>query len=230
MPMDSISFSTQYLSACASVLERISLADLDRVGRALLSAYYTGAQIFLAGNGGSAALASHFACDLSKTVLGPNPRLSGRRLRVQSLNDNVALLTAWANDEEYACVFAEPLKAHAAPGDVLLVITGSGNSENILELLRVARAMRVHTTGMLGFDGGRAKQMLDDYVVVEVGDYGIVEGVHGVLVHLLTAWIARELMRTSQPRLRPVAVTGRPMARAAGPRPLPEQGAANSGG
>jgi D-sedoheptulose 7-phosphate isomerase len=142
--------------------------------------------VFIAGNGGSAAIASHLACDLEKTVAGPPGRRATRRLRAVSLSDNMATLTAWANDEGYQNVFSERLLAHADAGDVLLVISSSGNSPNILEALRVARELDMRTIAWVGFGGGRAMELAECCVHVAIDDYGMAEGIHGVLGHLVT--------------------------------------------
>lgn len=182
-------FSERYLKAAADCLKQLSAGDIAKVSRVLLDAYERGAQVFIIGNGGSAALASHFACDLAKTVLGKNIESTSKRFRAISLCDNVAVMTAWANDVAYERIFSEQLKALAQPGDVLLVITGSGNSPNVLEAVRMAKSLGLHTIGWLGFDGGKARAQLDDYILVPVHDYGLVEAGHDVLAHLITAWL-----------------------------------------
>ena len=106
-----------------------------------------------------------------------------------ALTDNVSLLTAWANDVCYDCVFAEQLKAWADPGDLVIVITGSGNSRNILDAVEAARGLGARTFGLLGFDGGQAKNLVDDYVIVPVDSYGFVEDIHMVLDHMVTAYL-----------------------------------------
>jgi D-sedoheptulose 7-phosphate isomerase len=169
----------------------VSLAEITRANRALLAAFERGAWVFVAGNGGSASLASHLACDLEKTVSGKDPRSAKKRFRVQSLVDNVARLTAWANDETYDCVFSEPLHNQASANDVLVVVTASGNSPNILAALRTARDLGLVTIGCLGFDGGKALALCDVPILVPVNDYGMVEGAHGVITHLMTSWLVR---------------------------------------
>ena len=149
--------------------------------------------MLVAGNGGSASTASHLACDLAKTVLGARPELRRSRFRAVSLADNVALLTAWANDVSYEAVFAEQVKMLGRPGDVLCVISASGNSANVVGAVEAARALGLHTIGFLGFGGGRLRDLVDDYVVVPCDDYGHVESTHLVLGHLLTEWLRARL-------------------------------------
>lgn len=152
----------------------------------LFAAYAQGHTVFLAGNGGSAALADHFACDLEKSSLGREPRSAKQRLRCHSLVANSALLTAWANDEGYEHVFSEALATHAKKGDLLIVISASGNSPNIVACLERAQDLGILSIGLLGFEGGKAKALCDLALHVQSDDYGIVEGVHSALSHFVT--------------------------------------------
>ena len=149
-------FIEQYLSRSQQALAQVSPEEVERVVGVLERAFDRRARVFIAGNGGSASLASHLACDLEKTASGPQPRLARQRLRAHSLNDNMAILTAWANDEGFELVFSEQLRAHAEAGDVLVVISASGNSPNIVAALETAAEMGLQTIALLGFDGGRA--------------------------------------------------------------------------
>lgn len=182
-------FTQTYLASVGEVLARIEQAQVIAANRALLAAYERGAWVFVAGNGGSASAASHLACDFEKTVSGKDPRSARKRFRVHSLVDNVARMTAWANDETFDCVFSEPLRTAASEGDVLIVITASGNSPNVVEALQVARAQGVITVGFLGFEGGKAMALCDFPILVPCRDYGLVEGAHGVLSHMMTSWL-----------------------------------------
>ena len=184
-------FIEAYLAQFNEAVRRVSLDEINRANHALLDAFERGSWVFVAGNGGSASLASHLACDLEKTVSGKDPRSAKKRFRVQSLVDNVARLTAWANDETYDCVFSEPLRNQASTNDVLVVVTASGNSPNVLAALETARDMGLVTIGCLGFDGGKAAALCDVPLLVPVFDYGIVEGAHGVIAHLMTSWLTR---------------------------------------
>jgi D-sedoheptulose 7-phosphate isomerase len=186
-------FIDRYVGCFAKALGELSSDDIAAVVATLVGAYQRNARVFIAGNGGSAALASHLACDLEKTASGAQPRLVRRRLRALSLNDNVATLTAWANDEGYRFVFAEQLRGHADPGDLLIVISASGNSPNIVTALETAAELGLGTIALLGFEGGRALDLVDQALHVPISDYGIVEGVHGVLTHVITASLALAL-------------------------------------
>lgn len=186
-------FVDGYLAEVRDHLANIPADAVVRAGERLLHAYETGAQVLVVGNGGSASTASHLACDLGKTVLGGDPASRSSRFRVVSLADNVALLTAWANDHGYETVFAEQVKMLGREGDVLIVISASGRSPNVVAAVEAARERRLVTIGLLGFDGGVLKDRLDEAIVVPCDDFGHVESTHLVLGHLLTEWFSRHI-------------------------------------
>lgn len=190
-------FVDGYLAEMIAHLREISGDAVTSAAERLLGAYHRGAQVLVAGNGGSASTASHLACDLGKTVLGADPTSRSSRFRVVSLADNVALLTAWANDEGYDTVFAEQVKALGREPDVLVVFSVSGNSPNVLAALDAARTRGMETIGLLGGDGGEAKNLLDDAIVVPCEDYGHVESAHLVLGHLMTRWFGIHIAEAS---------------------------------
>lgn len=183
----------KYLSGLKPVLDSIPLDDLDAVIECLHAAYIRGSQVFIVGNGGSASTASHMACDLGKTVLRSARDPYAKRFRVVALTDNVALLTAWANDTDYATVFAEQLRNVASPGDVLVAISASGNSPNVIKAVAVSRELGMTSIGLLGFEGGLVKKLCDLCIVVQSNSYGYVEDVHLVLNHLITSCLEGKL-------------------------------------
>ena len=206
-------FIPQYLRTCAKAIQSLNEEKILGMGSRILQAYAEGRTIFIAGNGGSAALSSHLACDLSKTVCGANPRGKKKRLRVISLNDNISVFSAWANDEGYEHVFSEQIKNLAEPGDVLIAISSSGNSKNIINAIEIAKNMGLHTMAWVGFDGGAAFSMAHDYILVENFDYGVVESTHDVLCHMVTAWVAAQVAMIDQKQdsvvaFEPVALAG----------------------
>jgi D-sedoheptulose 7-phosphate isomerase len=149
------------------------------------------AQVFIMGNGGSAATASHFACDLGKgTLLPGNPRF-----RVIALTDNVPTFSAYANDCGYEHVFREQLASLVRKGDVVIGISGSGNSANVLNAIEFARDNLAITIGFVGFDGGKLKGMVD--ICVHVPNYCMeqVEDIHLMLAHLICTCLRRTLDR-----------------------------------
>jgi D-sedoheptulose 7-phosphate isomerase len=186
-------FIGRYLEGFQRALAQVPPEAVEKVVALLEGALERKATVFIAGNGGSASLASHLACDLEKTASGPRPRLAKRRLRAHSLNDNMATLTAWANDEGYELVFSEQLRAQAEPGDILVVISASGNSPNIVAALETAAELGLHTVALVGFDGGRALQLAELALHIPVKEYGVVEGAHAVLTHTITACLIANL-------------------------------------
>ncbi len=178
-----------YISHVQEVLARLTLADVQRSIDVIMEAYYAEKQIFVIGNGGSASTASHLACDLGKgTSVRGKPRF-----RVISLTDNVATMTAWSNDIAYEDVFMEQLKNLVNPEDVIIAISASGNSENVLRAMQHARNIGCKTIGWSGFGGGKLASICDVNVVVESDRYGPIEDVHLILNHVLHAWIQEEL-------------------------------------
>jgi D-sedoheptulose 7-phosphate isomerase len=176
------------------IVATISTVDQQKISDLILkieSAVGTDRKVFIAGNGGSASTSSHMACDLAKTILGKNPRENWKRLGVICLNDNIATMTAWGNDEGYQYIFSEQLINIGKKNDLLILITGSGNSNNILEVARAAKKLGIETFGFLGFDGGKVRGILDDYLIVESDDYGIIEDIHMICVHLITDYLKK---------------------------------------
>jgi D-sedoheptulose 7-phosphate isomerase len=131
-------FARTYLDGLCGLIAKVDERKIAELIREFQRAYDEDRQIFIIGNGGSAGTASHMACDLAKTVLGKKPDKSKRRFRVMSMTDNVPLITALGNDLGYEYIFTEQLSLYARPGDLLLVITGSGNSTNIVMAVKLA--------------------------------------------------------------------------------------------
>lgn len=173
---------TSYLDQLGGVLKSLPVIEIERVVNVLLDARSNGATVFVLGNGGSAATASHFACDLGKGTLSPG----APRLRVIALTDNVPLLTAWANDTDYENVFSEQLQSLVRPGDVVIAISASGNSPNVLKAVEVGRQAGATTVGLTGFRGGKLRGLVDTCVVIPVDHMGQVEDGHMILDHLIT--------------------------------------------
>ena len=183
-------FSVQaYFQTIARILPQLPYASIQQIISVILQAFDEGRTIFVFGNGGSAATASHMVCDLNK---GTVANADGRRFKVMAFTDNVPLLTAWANDAGYEHIFSEPLKNFVQPGDVVLAISGSGNSPSVLEALKTARAAGALTVGMAGYRGGKMKALCDICAVVPCDDIQVVEDLHHAIAHsILTAVRAR---------------------------------------
>jgi D-sedoheptulose 7-phosphate isomerase len=183
------------LQAFTELVQRTDLNALCRVVQQLRIARDNGATIYIAGNGGSAATASHWVNDLGKAT-----KACGRKpLRVMSLSDNVSWLTALANDEGYERVFSGQLENFARAGDVLVVISASGNSPNLIKAVELAKLRGVVTIGLLGFDGGALKTQVEEYLWIPSakGTYGLVESGHSLLCHILTDCLVKDLLSDS---------------------------------
>jgi phosphoheptose isomerase len=206
-------FSVDYFERTQQALRAIDPDEVDRCCERLLECVRRDGTVFIAGNGGSAALADHLACDLVKSVLGRDyPVKTSVRPRAWALSANTALFTAWANDVGYDVVFSESLRSLARPRDLLLVISASGKSPNILNALQAADELGIAKLGWLGFDGGPARAACDASVLVPSLDYGIVESAHATLGHLTTDWLRSRLSEET-------VVESRYQARGASRRP-----------
>lgn len=184
-----------FLIQLETVLESISPDAVFQAIELLLETRATRHRVYVIGNGGSAATASHLACDLIKTaqVAGCDP------LRVFALTDNIPLFSAWANDAAYEDAFAEQISAFVDPGDVVFAISASGNSPNVVNGLAAGRGRGARTIGLLGFDGGLARPLADIALHVPCFDYGLVEAAHLAIVHALTVAIREALEQTQGP-------------------------------
>lgn len=171
-----------YFSEVEQMLQSISLRHLEEILHLLEQAYRNGHRIFIMGNGGSAATASHFALDLSKNTITPG----ALRLKAISLTDHVPLITAWSNDVAYEHIFEEQLASLIEPGDVVIGISTSGNSQNVINALRLARQSNAITIGLLGAKGGKVKDMVDVYVLAPGQNIEQEEDAHMVLAHIIT--------------------------------------------
>ena len=178
-----------YLATLANTLARIPEAQVEAATQLIAHAYEGDQTIFVIGNGQSATTASAFALDLTKGTAGP-----GRRFRVIALTDNTAALTAWANDVNYEAIFTEQLVSLFRPGDLLLAISASGNSPNVLAAAAWARAHEGKVLALTGFGGGKLSEIADAAVVVPSDDYGHVETAHIAISHYwvdyFRAWLA----------------------------------------
>ena len=173
-----------YFQYVTQLVQATDVSTLERVVNRLRSARERGACVYIMGNGGSAATASHFANDLCKAA-----KKSGKSpIRAFCLTDNVPWLTALANDEGYESIFTGQLDNHLRPGDVVIAISASGNSPNLVRAVELAKSRDATTIGILGFDGGVLRQMVDVLLLVpsEIGRYGPVEDVHLMLEHVIT--------------------------------------------
>ncbi len=180
-----------YFEDLAATLPKLPWATVDAIAEELFHAYENERTVFLFGNGGSAALASHFACDLGKGTVSPDRER--KRLRVMALTDNVPLITAWANDANYEDIFAEQLRNVLQPDDIALAISCSGNSPNVLKALKLARERGAVTIGLGGFDGGAMKSLCDVCVIVPSDNMQHIEDIHLSLAHALFTVVRKRI-------------------------------------
>jgi D-sedoheptulose 7-phosphate isomerase len=178
-----------YLRQLQTTVQALPHEPMDALGDTLFRAYRNNKQVFLLGNGGSSSTASHMAADLAKNTIGPNMK----RFRIMSLNDNAAIITALANDLGYENVFSEQLSNLIQAGDVLVVVSASGNSPNVLKAMRYARFRSAEVVGLLGFDGGVAATLADIPLIVPSHHYGVVEDVHLIINHILVDYFKARL-------------------------------------
>jgi D-sedoheptulose 7-phosphate isomerase len=176
-----------YFVELQDLIDRMPREPLEEAILLLKQARLDGRAIFVFGNGGSAATALHMVCDLVK-----NTRRDGLPpMRVIGLNDNMPTFSAYANDEGYQTVFAEPLKALAYPGDVVIAISGSGNSPNVLRGVEAAREMGLTTIALTGFQGGELRALADVCAVVPSDNMQYIEDLHLIINHILTRALYR---------------------------------------
>jgi len=184
--------AADYLGETRGVMARLDADLIDRISEQIWQAYEQERTVYLFGNGGSAALASHLACDLAKGTAA-NGR---RRMRAVSLNDNLALLTALANDLEYDEIFAEQLH-HIEPGDVALAISSSGNSPNVVRGLEVAQQAGATTVAITGFKGGRVKSLCDMCLVVPSDNVQYIEDSHLSVMHAIFSAVRQRILNSA---------------------------------
>jgi D-sedoheptulose 7-phosphate isomerase len=178
-----------YLDRVCREVQSLDLGQLENICQIIEDAYHAGRFVFIIGNGGSGSTASHICEDLAKATLRDFE--NQKRLRVLSLTDNTAGIMAWGNDEGYDRIFIEQLKNLASPGDLLLAISGSGNSPNILKAVGWANDNGLTTVGITGFSGGKLKALGHYNLHAPVDDMGIAESLHLVVFH----WIIDDLYR-----------------------------------
>lgn len=180
------SVAKKYLNQISQALNQINVEEIQKIANILIDAYNNNKTVFIMGNGGSASTASHMACDLGKGTLKNSYDPKEKRLRIISITDNVATITAYANDLSYDYIFSQQLHNLIKHKDVLIAVSGYGNSPNIVKALKYARSKGAITIGLLGNKGGKAKKLTDYNIIIKSSNYGIIEDLHLTLNHLLT--------------------------------------------
>src|SRR5580704_16958611 len=183
----------QFLDRVAQELGKLDTAQMQQLADAIYARYQSRNLVFVIGNGGSGSTASHFCEDLGKCTLRREDfdNDQKKRLRILSLTDNTPYILAWANDEGFERVFVEQLKNLASPGDLLIAISGSGNSPNILKAVDWANRHDLRTFGCTGFSGGQLQTLAQKNLHVPLDDMGIVETIHLAAFH----WVVDDLHR-----------------------------------
>ena len=181
----------EHIKRTVELLEKTDLKAVSSLVEKLYEAYQAGTRVFICGNGGSAAPASHFSEDLAKSTI--KYQTVQKRLRVNSITDSVPFISALGNDWGYDTVFREQLVTSAEEGDILIAISGSGNSPNVINAVQWAGDNGLFTVGFSGFNGGKLKSMVDLCVHSPVLDMEIAENTHMVVVHLVVSGLRAKI-------------------------------------
>ena len=177
-----MSMVQNYINGLIECFRELSPQNIEEVASVVIDAWKKGKQVFIMGNGGSATTASHFARDLQIGAAAEGKP----RVRALSLVDNVAFITALANDIDYSSIFEEQLVGQMTAGDVVIGISASGNSPNVLKAIEYARRNGATTVGLIGFGGGKLKGLVHSSIVLSSTDYRRVEDVHLGLAHIIS--------------------------------------------
>lgn len=186
--LDAKGFARWYRARTVEQWEALDLDALARVARVVEDAQRSGRFVWVCGNGGSAATSAHVGCDFGKTA----SRKGAKPLKCVSLSDNTAFMTAIGNDLSFDETFSRQLENVVAAGDVVILITGSGNSPNLLRAAAVARARGAKVVGLLGFDGGKLKSRCDESLLIPSDQYGVIEDLHMAVAHILTFYLKQK--------------------------------------
>ena len=179
--LDIRTFTNQYISDLTSLLERFDTDQFEKIVELILDAYDRGNNIFIMGNGGSASTASHFACDINKGCCIDLEK----KFKVICLNDNIPTMLALSNDISYESIFVEQMKNFFNSGDLVIGISGSGNSENVLRAIKYGNENNGRTIGLSGFSGGNLSKLVDVSFVADIDDMQKVEDIHMIIVHMI---------------------------------------------
>jgi D-sedoheptulose 7-phosphate isomerase len=182
---------SQYLEYFNNTLANLDVSKVEEMVDLVVEAYDHDRTVFIIGNGGSASNASHLANDLVKGTLKSMDQT--KRLKAMALTDNLALMTAYANDEGYQTIFEQQLRTFAKPNDVVIAISGSGNSPNVIKAIEWANENGLHTVGVTGFGGGKLKQIAKTSVHVPLNDMCTSESVHSVIFHYMAIELQKRL-------------------------------------
>jgi D-sedoheptulose 7-phosphate isomerase len=181
-----------YFDNLTEAVSSIDTSTIVQAAELLAGLFAKGHTLYVCGNGGSAAISNHLLCDFSKGMQTD----TALRPKVVSLSTSVEVITAIANDIDFAEIFAYQVRTAARPGDALMTISSSGNSENIVRAVEWAKSANIPTIAMTGFDGGRSAQLADINIYVPARNYGVVEDIHQSIMHILAQYVRSSLMET----------------------------------
>lgn len=176
----------KYLEELSNVITKIDQEKISSLINKIIEARDNNKVIYIIGNGGSYANAFHWACDLNKGTIENPYDQNQKRIKAISLADNISTITALANDLGYEEIFSQQLKNFITAGDLLITITGSGKSKNIIKAIDVAKKSKAYVFSLAGCDGGEVVHMSDDYLIIPSNNYGIIEDGHSIIGHIIT--------------------------------------------
>lgn len=180
----------KYLKESTKLLASLPYQEIAKAMNILQATYERDGKIYVCGNGGSLSMATHWVADFNKTVFSHHLEKNIRRFQAIRLPTTEEEITAWANDVGFDMIFAGPLRNYIREGDTLIAISSSGNSPNIIKAVELAKEYKAPVIGISGFDGGKLNQLADAKILVhsKKGAYELVEGVHSVILHLMTLY------------------------------------------
>jgi len=183
----------EYIKKEIEIIQQLDVVAIEKVANLMLDTYHQGKQVFICGNGGSAASASHITGDFIK---GASYGLE-KRWRFICLNDNITTMMAISNDISYEDIFVEPLKNFSNPGDLFIGISGSGNSTNVVKAMEYAKATGLATVALCGFRGGKIREIADVNIYTPIMDMQITEDLHMMALHMIFQYIVKQLFGAS---------------------------------
>lgn len=197
-------FIKNYISESGELLKGLPIKEIAKALNILQATYERDGRIYVFGNGGSLAMATHWVADFNKTVFSGHLDKNLRRFQAIRIPTTESEITAWANDVGYDMVFAGPLKNYIKEGDTVIAISSSGNSPNVLKAVELAKEYQASVIGVTGFDGGQLNKIADAKILVksEKGAYELVEGIHSVILHMMTLYFKNSFNYLSESETR----------------------------